>query len=80
MAKNPQAPDRLKTDIFDKKHCEPFKRHPAAIAIDEWLASPEGITCLCGSASGVYLKNRLRSAFQAGFNAGHQFNPSGAKP
>lgn len=45
-----------------------MKRHPLAIAWDEWLTSPEGKGCthfsnLTGAA---YLENRLQSAFMAG--------------
>lgn len=37
---------------------------------DEFLASDEGKKCLEGSATGVYLKNRLWRAFKVGFDAG----------
>lgn len=47
----------------------PVPRHPAAVALDEWLASPEGITCTCGKTEGQYLRNRLMRAFIAGYNA-----------
>lgn len=46
-----------------------YNKHPAAAALDEWLASPEGITCTCGNTSGQYLMNRLMRAFQAGYLA-----------
>lgn len=51
-----------------RKFSERYK-HPAALALDEWLESPEGITCQCGNTSGPFLINRLVRAFQAGYLA-----------
>lgn len=50
-------------------HIEELKRHPKAIAFDEWLRTPEGITCTCGRTDGEYLQNRLWYAFMAGYSA-----------
>ena len=44
-------------------------RHPAAVAIDKWLESKEGKNALYGTTSGMYLRNRLMHAFQAGWFA-----------
>lgn len=49
-----------------------FQKHPMAIAIDEWLESEEGRKCLAEGAHGVYLRNRLMSAFRAGWDAHEQ--------
>lgn len=38
-------------------------------AIEAWMASEEGIKCRDGTASGVYLYNRLWRAFDAGWEA-----------
>lgn len=38
--------------------------------IDEWLASEEGQKCADGTVSGQYLRNRLWSAYWAGYTAG----------
>lgn len=46
-----------------------FRRHPLSIAWDEWMESDEGKDCHAGSASGVYLYNRLNRAFMAGAKA-----------
>lgn len=40
-----------------------------AKAIDEWLQSDEGKKLCQDSAAGQYLKNRLRVAFIAGWDA-----------
>lgn len=44
-------------------------RSPLARARDEWLKSPEGRACTEGSATGEYLRNRLETAFVAGYVA-----------
>lgn len=51
-----------------------MKKHPLAIAWDEWLASPEGIGCarFDNLTRGVYLTNRLEAAFNAGAGAGER--------
>lgn len=49
-----------------------LKRHPLSIAWEEWIESEEGIKCTSGSASAIYLGNRLQSAFMAGAKAGEQ--------
>lgn len=41
----------------------PFKK-----AIDRWMDSKEGRTCLVGAAQGPYLFNRLHRAFSAGWS------------
>jgi hypothetical protein len=46
-----------------------FQKHPAAVALDEWLASDEGTRCLSPGAHGVYLENRLKLAFLSGWAA-----------
>ena len=50
-----------------------MKRHPAAIARDEWDSSDEGQRChdayTLGQYPQQYLTNRLHSAFQAGYDA-----------
>ena len=46
-----------------------FKKHPSAIALDEWIESEEGQTCSEGTTYGDYLRNRLYRAFMAGWNA-----------
>jgi len=45
------------------------KRHPVSIAFDDWVATTDGTTASAGSASGTFLTNRLRSAFEAGWHA-----------
>ena len=53
-----------------------MKRHPSAIAQDEWFKSEQGIASEEPSTLGAsevqrqFLTNRLHSAFQAGYNAG----------
>lgn len=42
------------------------KKHPDAIAWEEWENSFEGQRCLEGIAKGKYLRNRLMAAFYAG--------------
>ena len=44
----------------------PDLRSPSALARDQWLLSDEGKRCCEGSASGIYLENRLVRAFLAG--------------
>jgi hypothetical protein len=54
--------------MSDTKSNAEMKRHPLAIAWDEWLASPEGQGC-CNFASlseERFLENRLNCAFNAG--------------
>lgn len=50
-----------------------IKKHPAVIAQDAWLTSPEGVRCAAPtlplSGGAYYLENRLRLAFMAGWNA-----------
>jgi len=46
-----------------------FKKHPSAIALDEWNESEEGQGCREGTTYGDYLRNRLYRAFMAGWNA-----------
>lgn len=50
-----------------------LKRHPLAIAWDEWLASKEGTECRAANTlahnTNVYLENRLHRAFDAGAKA-----------
>lgn len=50
-----------------------IKRHPLAIAWDEWLASDEGQHCRAPNAAlareSPYLENRLHRAFDAGAKA-----------
>ncbi|MFA5767279.1 MAG: hypothetical protein WC919_05125 [Candidatus Paceibacterota bacterium] len=41
-------------------------RSDLAKARDTWLASDEGRRCCAGSADGVFLRNRIESAFLAG--------------
>lgn len=53
------------------KDIAPIKKHPDAIAWDEYLKSPEGQTATNPRTLGVtspevYLTNRLWHAFQAG--------------
>ena len=35
---------------------------------DDWLKTPDGITCCCGKTEGEYLRNRLWYAYMAGWN------------
>lgn len=44
-------------------------RCPLARALDIWLASDEGMRATEGRTSGVYLENRLKAAFIAGWAA-----------
>jgi hypothetical protein len=44
-------------------------RTPIEKALDKWLESEEGKRCSSGSASGIYLDNRLVLAFLAGWNS-----------
>ena len=44
-------------------------KHPQAVALDTWLASHEGRDTADGVTSGVYLENRLKRAFAAGWDA-----------
>ncbi len=44
-------------------------RHPQAVALDKWLASADGRSMAEGVTSGVYLENRLKRAFAAGWDA-----------
>jgi hypothetical protein len=53
-----------------KAEKEITRRHPLAIAWDEWLASKEGQQCAEGRPTGEYLENRLHRAFEAGTQAG----------
>lgn len=46
-----------------------IKRCHLAIAWDEWLASEEGQQCTDDTAQGMYLVDRLHSAFDAGAKA-----------
>ena len=52
-------------------------RNDLAKARDAWLESPEGIRCQKPGAFGVYLRNRLESAFIAGWNAARQSEDRG---
>lgn len=49
------------------------KRHPVIVALDEWFATPDGNRCMSQHLrlpdDETYLKNRLTSAFIAGWNA-----------
>lgn len=45
-----------------------------AEARDAWFKSPEGEQCQSGVAEGVYLRNRLESAFLAGVEAGRMID------
>lgn len=49
------------------------KRHPLAIAWDEWLATDEGQSCAniytVSRVNPQYLENRLHRAFDAGVKA-----------
>jgi len=60
-------------------------RNNLAKARDEWLVSPNGIKCLDGSTIYVpavqweYLKNRLESAFIAGWTAKEKYEPQKEK-
>lgn len=53
-----------------------MKRHPLAVAEDAWLDSPEGLKCADGytlpsnpQSAREFLVNRLRLAFEAGWEA-----------
>lgn len=49
------------------KHAEKVvTMHPIAVAWNKWIQSEEGKSCLCDTASGQYLENRLWKAFVAG--------------
>lgn len=45
-------------------------RNTVARDRDEWLASEEGMHCQDGTATGIYLRNRLEAAFVAGHAKG----------
>jgi len=47
---------------------------------DEWLASDEGKNCLEGTASGLYLRNRLVRAFLAGAKIGERIGRETTPP
>lgn len=44
-------------------------REEREIAFENWLGTEQGQKCVKGSASGVYLKNRLYFAFMAGIES-----------
>lgn len=55
------------------KDAESTKKHPLAIAWDEWLASDEGQAARDANTlphGSIYLENRLYRAFMAGAKAG----------
>lgn len=46
-----------------------MKIHPAAAALSLWTVSIQGRQCADGPAEGEYLRNRLATAFLAGWQA-----------
>jgi len=62
----------MSTTILVKR---PLKKHPAALAWDEYISSEGGKSASDSASLGTenpnyYLQNRLWGAFQAGFSAG----------
>lgn len=57
----------------DAQHGDAIKRHPLAVAWDDWIASDEGQHCRAPNAAlareSPYLENRLHRAFDAGVKA-----------
>lgn len=62
-------------DHSKRSRKKPVDRHPMAIALDDWLSSPQGqaasdtIGINLPPAMGVFLQNRLKIAFIAGYEA-----------
>lgn len=64
-----RSPERQERNPTMKNDHNAPRRHPIAIELDRWLSSPEGLASSRGETSGIYLRNRLKAAFGAGWNA-----------
>ena len=54
--------------------------YAANTAWHEWAESLEGKKCLAGRTDGVFLKNRLATAFSKGWDAAKRHQPQKEQP